>query len=432
LCSLDGRDGAIDNKFEVFPEDFAGVDLDGNQLSDQDGELIVITFVDDDSPVEFNTDKAYFKPFLQPVNRSYICDTEDEDCDDDGVQGDGAVIMVMGAILSVTLDRGEGIVDITQDGITYPTSYLVTGESDSIEFTVLEATVQAGLNEDSCELPGDAAGFLDALGEAEKTVVLTRVTDSDGQTLTGAFVEWLTDEEDRGIFATNLTPTLDLGTFGFGAPNIFCGVEETGQVVATANLLDPAGESLLTELVAFNLFGDAETTTTAFTIAGAPANMTLSAAPAELACDGIASSTVTATVTDVDGNPVVTGNEVTFSVQVLGTANPIVATTGEGGVATSVVTPLATGTETGVPVVVTVGDVESSILVNCTGAVGPGTAPPPPPPGGGTPGTGISGPDTGTGPGEVDGAGALSWWPVLALVAGAAALATLRFAVRRI
>jgi hypothetical protein len=257
------------------------------------------------------------------------------------------------------------------------------------------------------------------------------VFDDEGTQLTGAFVEWLVDDEDKAIWATNVTPTLDLGSFGFGAPNVLCGVDVPGTVELTANLLDEAGEDRVLPTT-FNPEGEADTTLLDFQVVGPPAAMTLSAAPPTLACDGVATSTVTATVTDIDGNPVVAGNEVTFSVQVLGTANPIVAGSGEGGVATTVVTPLATGSPVGVPVVATVGDVSASILVNCTGATSPGTAPPPPPGGGaGGGGTGITGPDTGSG-GNLAGSGSLSWWPVLALLAGAGALAAARLAVMRL
>jgi hypothetical protein len=429
LCALDNRNGAIDGVFTIESTDFAGIDLDGNQMSEVDGQLLMVVFVDDDAPVLLETTAGQF---FGAGDNEFLCDTEaeDEDCDNDGVAGDGIVAYRIDALDMA--NRGTNSAQATQNSITFPTDFLVTGESDSAEFFTLESSIQAsGLTEDDCPLIANVPDAVEALGRADKTVILGRTLDDEGTQLTGAFMGWDVDDADKAIWAAPGTPTLDLGSFGFGAPNVLCGVDVAGTVELELELLNGAGEADLFG-VGFNTAGDNETIHLDFTVVGAPANMTLSAAPAELACDGIATSTVSATVTDVDGNPVVNGNEVTFSVQVLGTANPIVATTGEGGIATSVITPLATGAPAGVPVVVTVDDLESSILVNCTGAVGPGTAPPPPPPGGGTPGTGISGPDTGSGPGEVDGAGALSWWPVLALVAGAAALATLRFAVRRI
>ncbi|HEU5323883.1 MAG TPA: hypothetical protein VFX28_23990, partial [Methylomirabilota bacterium] len=74
-----------------------------------------------------------------------------------------------------------------------------------------------------------------------------------------------------------------------------------------------------------------------------------------------------------------------------------------------------------------------SILVQCTpGGPGPGA----PPGGGAAPGAGtptgvIRPPDTGTGLVDVDGHGALSWWPIAALAAAAVAMAGVRLALRR-
>jgi hypothetical protein len=138
---------------------------------------------------------------------------------------------------------------------------------------------------------------------------------------------------------------------------------------------------------------------------------------------------VAATVTDANGANIVDGTEVTFSISVLGTAAPSIATT-SAGVAKSVITPLSTA-GTGVPVVVTAGEIQSSVLVSCSTAQGGGgSGTPPTGNGGGGPGGVISGPDTGSG-GYADGE-SLQVWPALALGLAALGLAAVRLAVYRL
>ncbi|HYM14627.1 MAG TPA: hypothetical protein VEZ14_03645 [Dehalococcoidia bacterium] len=106
----------------------------------------------------------------------------------------------------------------------------------------------------------------------------------------------------------------------------------------------------------------------AITITGGPATIALGAAPPAITCDGVNSSTVTATVRDAASNLVVDNTPVTFSVVALGVANPIQTVT-TNGVATTTVTPFPGAP--GDTVIVTSGSVQRSIGVLCS--------PPPPP-----------------------------------------------------
>ena len=98
----------------------------------------------------------------------------------------------------------------------------------------------------------------------------------------------------------------------------------------------------------------AATLTKEFTVVGVPSTIRLAPDPATLPCDGVASSSVVATVVDAGGNPVASGNQVTFSVQTLGTANPIVGKTDDKGVTKSAITPLSSDAA-GVPVTISTG-----------------------------------------------------------------------------
>ncbi len=269
------------------------------------------------------------------------------------------------------------------------------------------------------------------------------------------------------VLASDLSVSLDLGSFGFAAPNIVCGTVSPGTAhfegcittTITGLNLDP------------NAFADCGKVE--IEVIGKPANVSFAVEPAMIGCNGVASSTVTATLTDSAGKPVMDGNQVGFSVQVLGTVSPLVAKT-VGGVAASTITPLASGVS-GVPVIATIGSktltkhrietvdngidddadgivddrgdlnnpaeyedfvvpnpdyIEGSTLVKCsTGGPAPtgGSAPAA---GGGAPAGTIAGPDTGSG-GELGGRGALSAWPAAALFVAAMGLVGARYAVRR-
>jgi hypothetical protein len=162
-------------------------------------------------------------------------------------------------------------------------------------------------------------------------------------------------------------------------------------------------------------------------VIGPPATIALAADPPELDCNGTNTSKITATVTNDAGQPVANGEDVSFDVSVLGTTSPIHADTAVG-VASSVLTPLRSAAATGVPVIVTAGDAQASILVRCLAGSGAAAPPAGGAPSGGAQGGGaggsrgtISGPDTGSGGVDADGRGALAWWPVLGLAAAAMA-----------
>lgn len=382
------------------PEDFAQLDLDGNQIHEADGFAYIIAFVDDDDHTLFRVDAGGGTILASnglKTSSEWICNTSghDEDCDNDGQSGNGLIIAGLCAgsddaickaagVTGGPAQRGAHTLRVQQEGFYIDVPYTVVGEPDKIEFAVLETVISTGvkdLNGDGdlgdpgeCPLAADVAGFQRALAAPEKTVVLARVSDSDGTNITGAWVGWGTHDEDVGVFATALTPTLDLGAFGFGAPNVLCGTVKPGA-------LKLRGETLRDSPVSgIDPNAEQEVTTVEVTVRGNPAEIALSVTPPEVHCDGKTSAEVAATVKDVDGNLVVNGTEVRFDVRVLGTANPIKTTTTDG-VAKSKVTPLAVE-NTGVPVIVTAGNVQASTLVRC-GAGAPAAAPPPagPPPG---------------------------------------------------
>jgi hypothetical protein len=162
----------------------------------------------------------------------------------------------------------------------------------------------------------------------------------------------------------------------------------------------------------------------------------MAVSPATLTCDGVASAEVSATVKDSDGNLLANGQEVSWSIQVLGTANPLKSTTTDG-IAKTTVIPLS-GSNRGAPVIATAGEIQASILVNCGPSAGLPTPAPSGGGGGGTPGGGagggsIGGPDTGSGGYLNTGSGSLPMWPALPvlIILGAMIFARARASDRR-
>jgi hypothetical protein len=451
--------GVLGDKDDVFEyEDLVGIDLDGNQVHDRDGMSYIVAFVDDQSPIRVDVPDnggTLIGPSGSVSAGDLICQNagDDPDCETGAPGADGIVVFALcsgpgsgqcGGNAAIA-ERGEYRLTIEQEQFPFDIFYTVVGEPRKLELQVFETTIGAGIedrnsdgdlsDDDECPLQASVAGFTAALGHAQKTIVIARVSDNDDTNITASWITWDTSDHETAVVATDLTPTLDLGSFGFGAPNIICGTDAAGVVDLIANVtVGPAA----------GLDAEAGLLTREFeiTVVGPPDNVALAAAPATLACDGTASSEVSATVTDSEGNLAPNGTNVRFDVQVLGVASPITATTTDG-VAKTKVTPNAIA-NTGVPVVATTGvttvgsqfipSVTSSILVQCgagSGAPGGGAAPPPGGGPGGTPGGVISPPDTGSA-GDLDGHGALNVWMAVALFAGAMGLVGARLALRMV
>lgn len=433
------------------PGDFAAIDLDKNQIHQMDGndpstlnEFAVMAFVNADAPVTFQTDVG---TFTQSNNSTYTCDASlfiasttnaDPDCGAGalGFAGknpqlmneDGVVVAYL-RCTAATCPLGTHMLNVVQQGIIFPVQFTVVGEPISVEFFSLEKAIQAGVpNIDGtsvadCPLQASVEGFQKALGEAEKTVLVARALDSNGDPVTGAWFKWSTSDDTMAVPAQPGTPTLDLGGFGLGAPNIICARQgaAAGQVTITARLvrefsgqhMDPQADPSTDpgNIAAPDLHSASIT----FELHAAPTKVSLSADPASLVCDGTTTTKVSALVTDDAGVPAVAGTQVTFDAQTLGTASPIFGQTDGTGVATSTIAPLATDLS-GIPVNVTVvpTNTAASILIACQGAA----------PAGGAAGAGAGPAATGqirppsTGMGVMEG-NAFPVWPAVAGLVGA-------------
>ncbi len=443
------------------PSEFAVIDRDKNYVHGSQ-QLIVMAFVNDDAPVRFHTDTGVLlnNPLYlgtRTPGKDFYCETAspltngDPDCDGDpATVGDGVVVGVIEFDLIPDEDElGDFEVMAIQEGIAFPMTFRVQDvpETMSLDYLFGKGTIQTGATDPpepgepveatDCVFAGSTAGVLGAINSPYKAIILIKSLTQDGEEVIGTLFNWEPlfktasgdDESKIGGVALPSTPTLDTGAIGIGFPQFVCGKEEPGTLTLKVEV-----NTLLSGNAEF------EQDEIDVTVVGPPATMELTADPKAIACDGTQTSKVTATLKRADGGNPANGADVAFSAVALGSVNPLVADTTDG-VATTTVSPLS-NVGRGVTVLAEVDDaslddpIKGSILVECL----PGGAAPPPagqpaPGGGAAPGSGrpggtITGPDTGSG-GDLDGRGALSAWPAVALFVGAMGLAGARFALRR-
>ncbi len=468
----------------LLPSDFESLrNLTGEQLHQDDPGtnkssgpfegVYVLAFVPDDQPIEIRTSKGKFVqiddspgPF-GGTDDSYVCDGQFDDCNDDGDMLKGMIAIPLGGYGA---ELGPGRITVSQGTKQAALDFTVVGEPDTISIETFKSTITNGIvdldtpgdpnyrklsAEDECPLPTSLEGFTNALGRPDKTVLIGRILDEAGTQITQGWVLW----GGTGIEVPNrpigpvanlgapITPTVNLGSFGFGAPQVLCGTKGTGPITITATIFKYAtGTPEIPGLPADTQAHTAQPASLDFEVIGQVDSVTAVADPPVVDCNGTNSAKVTATVLTADGQPIANGQSVQFDVVALGTANPIISKTGGGkGEASTVVTPLSPVDELrGVTVNISTIPSNSSadvlttaVRVDCSGASVPGSP-------GASAGSGAgagagagAGPQTGvirapdTGSGSAADGGALAWWPLVMLAAGAVALAGARFATKR-
>ncbi len=297
-------------------------------------------------------------------------------------------------------------VDVLQDLVSVSQDVTVVGIPHDFQAVAVldKTTIQEGSS--SCALT-------DSISNPTRAGVIATVADVDGTNLVG--VPFII------TFSSSSASTAKVSSIGGTGTTLLL---PDGKTIAQYNVVCGVapGDATLSVKIPAAYIGAGSgnvTRTIDYKVTGVPASIALTASPAAIACDGSATSSVTAKVTDSAGNNVVDNTSVNFGVVALGTANPINTKT-TAGEASSTITPLS-GATAGVTVIVTSGDAQASIRVDCSLPV-PTVAPAASPtPIGGT-GT-ITGPNTGTGGylGQDSSAG-FPMWTLVALVLGSLVL----------
>ena len=435
LLALALGDGAA----PLTKSDFADIDLDGNQVADggagHSDDTYIFEFVNDEGNVTFDaptgltvSDGATDGTAFATAELCALV-AEDLDCNTT-ITGDGDGVVVA----RVNADAGTAgdtpTVTVTQESVADTADIVVTGIPHEVSLATPKATIEtSGVSTafTTCKTDSDVSDA-GQLGDANRTFVVATVLDSDGTKLTRAIVTYSSDAISKANLDSDASPevasdpkshtgeSVDAGTAGTASFAVICGGTATGTAKIKATLLSAALASV-------------DTATVELTVTGVPASIALTASPAQIACDGTQTSSVTAKVTDSAGNNVADGNTVKFEVVALGTANPINVKTA-GGSASSTITPLS-GSTAGVTVVVTSGDAQASIRVDCSLPIPPTAVPPGAVPTAKVGGT-IGGPDTGNGGylGQ-DGSAGIPTWTLVALALGSVALVAGGMVTRR-
>jgi hypothetical protein len=372
---------------------------------------VIFAFVNDEKPVTLDTPSGLTSIEAGGLETDFICDdnTEDADCDDSPASdGDGVVVF---HVLNFSADRGdEKTVNVDQEAVVDSVDINMVGIPDDIEIVLAEDTIGSNGSVAASNTCTTTVDVTEAVDAPNATVAIVTLEDEDNRLLT----MW-----PLLIAVSPASEDPSIAQLGIGDP-----VEDvTGDTILTLKSgdLDPAyyrtvcgGSGTGETVIAVESITDGSTAEAELTVVGLPADIALTAVPAEIECDGSETSTVSALVTDSAGNNVANGTEVNFSVVALGTANPINTTTTDG-VATTVVTPLS-NSSAGVTVIVTAGDVQNSIRVDCALPLDtqPTLAPPPPQP--------ISPPDTGNGGYLAQDGSSFPMWTLIALALGALAM----------
>jgi hypothetical protein len=423
---------------ELTPDDFSLLgDLDGNQISENAGQdtlgyadgLILLVFDHQalGRPALFEAPAGNFWTANPRVShgKTFLCelDTHDADCTQPAHPAKNGIINV--ALAGPFPERGEIEVKVSIDNDVAFQKINIVGDPARIgPVLALSPKLEVG-GASVCRPDGNEFTFANLLSIPELAerpdagVVAGFIEDSDGTPLTLVPVEWESLTPDIVITGFSRQFSLESGGLHVG-PNLACSGDTLG--TGTLKLLVRRAANGTRQVP--QIRGEVD-----LTVVGRPAQMVAYADPEIMVCDGTNTTNVNAVVMDAWANHGVAGRDVRFDVLVRGSADPIVAQTNNDGTATSVVTPLTDPDDpTGVSVTVTGPfGFQQPVLIQCVAGVA--VEPPDTPPAPGEEPVGVTPPRTGVG--YAEGAGALSWWPALALLAGAVGLGGARLALRR-
>lgn len=428
LVNLDATYGDDDGTLE--PSDLEDRDaLDDNQISEDclaaggsQCTLLAFVYVDDEAAVTLDPPAGLVT--LEAGTIDAVCNTEADDADcADVTPNDGDGVVVFHVSNDTAGDDDVLTVEADQEGDTVTADVNIQGTPDEVDLVVLKDVLQQETDSASFNDCTDDTDVTDSspLSDESQTIAIATVTDNDGDELTRVSVDLASGDADILEIATgtpgeatgNTGQTVDGDTAGIAQFAVLCADEDTGEVDVTATITIGTTE---------------EESTVTITVVGEPDAIALTASPATIACDGTQTSTVSATVTDSEGNNVADGVNVNFAVVALGTANPINVATVDGA-ASSTITPLSNASA-GVTVIVTAGDAQSSIRVDCSIPIPTQPSPVASPT---RPGGQIGGPDTGNGGylGQDSNSG-FPMWALAALALGSLALVAGGMATRRV
>jgi hypothetical protein len=251
------------------PGDLDSLDLEGNQITAATASsgnlksIYVIAFVDDDGGVIFDADSGVIVNINDdggndetspPVDGNpETCDGQQDDDCGDTIQdnGDGVVVAT---VTANTANQGDQVdVDVTQEGVGQIVTLLVMGAPDEVALSFVEGTIQTRATtaciDGEVEVRDDAA-----ISNADSTIAMAVVTDSDARELTRIPTIFSSDDPGIAEVGDNSVVTVEFGQFGIAALAVICGGEFVGATFIVADI----GTELTAALIQVDSFGDGD------------------------------------------------------------------------------------------------------------------------------------------------------------------------------
>jgi CSLREA domain-containing protein len=169
LLAVADADGDGDGVVE--PTDFATLDVDPNELDENDGALWIIAFVTNDTNVWFSADEGIF---ASTGNSTVNCmvDIGDEDCNEDGTEGDDVVVDEL--LGNGVADRGNWVLDVSQEGVDVMVDYWVVGDAIPVDST--GDAPDSNLGDGVCDDGTGACTLRAAIQQANQTLGADTIT----------------------------------------------------------------------------------------------------------------------------------------------------------------------------------------------------------------------------------------------------------------
>lgn len=242
--------------------DFAPIDLDANHLHEVDGQLIVGVFVPEPGPVQIEVQNALIRD-RQGNDRGHqwfcgmhggVLFGDDPDCLPGGSFSNGVVFFSI--VPDPNGQRGPGLITAARGDIVVDLAFTVVGEPQSIVIEPYDPLLDTGADGgslnlsqrrplltgntgDDCAFPHAAsASDLAALDQtAIRSIVSIRALDSDGTSVAGAFIHWLSENPEIATAAAGLVPSFEHPDGrGVGSYQVVCGTTLSGEVAIHIDL----------------------------------------------------------------------------------------------------------------------------------------------------------------------------------------------------
>ncbi len=373
---------------EITAADFASIDLDANQLSENAASyhdaLIVVAIANAplDASLLFSSTAGRW---ANSGSATYLCAGGDRDCTPDGFDfgRDGLVAAPLSGPFPA---RGPISVTVELQSVGLP-SASATAQivGDPVALTIPGGTplrIEVG-DGAPCRLPMFAQpsrsipAELTARAEAPDAALLViHAVDSDGTLLSNVPVEYAIEEGvGSTAFKHGFTSATGSPSDATAGRNLLCGGQIPGPLSVTATIERAANGACSRSQDSTNDLGDVQcfgrdlptlSGTFLATVVGTPTEMRLSAAPDTVICGESVDVLLTAALLDAEGNAAVAGHQVRFDPAAFGTADPATALTTADGAARTTVRLASAGQEAATIEAHGPGGISSSVTVTCT------------------------------------------------------------------